>query len=307
MKYTLNQLQIFLKVVQTKSITKAAEELHLTQPAVSIQLRNFQDQFDIPLTEVVGRKIYITEFGKEIALAAKQILEKVYEINYKTQSYKGQLFGQLKISIVSTAKYVMPYFLGGFIKKNPTVELKMDVTNKAGVIKSMEQNEIDFALVSILPSHMNVEKIDLLPNKLFLIGQGTPSRSPEKISREHFSQLPLILREQGSGTRQTMERFIDRNKIQLHNKIELATNEAVKQAIIAGLGYSVMPLIGIKTELINQELCIIPMKGLPVKTTWSLIWLKGKKHSPVAQAYLNYLLAEKSEIAETYFSWYEKY
>lgn len=307
MKYTLNQLQIFLKVVQTKSITKAAEELHLTQPAVSIQLRNFQDQFDIPLTEVVGRKIYITEFGKEIALAAKQILEKVYEINYKTQSYKGQLFGQLKISIVSTAKYVMPYFLSGFIKKNPTVELKMDVTNKAGVIKSMEQNEIDFALVSILPSHMNVEKIDLLPNKLFLIGQGTPSRSPEKISREHFSQLPLILREQGSGTRQTMERFIDRNKIQLHNKIELATNEAVKQAIIAGLGYSVMPLIGIKTELINQELCIIPMKGLPVKTTWSLIWLKGKKHSPVAQAYLNYLLAEKSEIAETYFSWYEKY
>lgn len=127
------------------------------------------------------------------------------------------------------------------------------------------------------------------------------------MSRDLFSQLPLILRETGSGTRQTMERFIDRNKIQLHNKIELSTNEAVKQAIIAGLGYSVMPLIGIKTELINQELHIIPMRGLPVKTTWSLIWLKGKKHSPVARAYLDYLKGEKQEIADSYFSWYEKY
>lgn len=174
MNYTLNQLQIFLKVVQTKSVTKAAEELCLTQPAVSIQLRNFQDQFDIPLTEVVGRKIYITEFGKEIALAAEQILEKVYEINYKTQAYKGQLFGPLKISIVSTGKYVMPYFLSGFIKQHPAVELKMDVTNKARVIESMEQNEVDFALVSILPTHMNIEKVDLLQNKLFLIGKGKP-------------------------------------------------------------------------------------------------------------------------------------
>jgi DNA-binding transcriptional LysR family regulator len=117
MNYTLNQLNIFLKVAQTGSVTKAAEELHLTQPAVSIQLKNFQDQFDIPLTEVVGRKIYITDFGREIAEAAENIINQVHAINYKTLAYKGQLTGRLKFSIVSTGKYVMPYFLADFMKK----------------------------------------------------------------------------------------------------------------------------------------------------------------------------------------------
>ena len=110
MNYTLHQLQVFLKVAQTQSVTKASEALHLTQPAVSIQLRNFQDQFEIPLTEVIGRKIFITDFGKEIAVAAENILNEVYAINYKTLAYKGQLAGRLKISVVSTGKYVMPYF-----------------------------------------------------------------------------------------------------------------------------------------------------------------------------------------------------
>ena len=115
MNYTLNQLRIFLKVVQNQSVTKASEELHLTQPAVSIQLKNFQDQFEIPLTEVVGRKIYVTDFGKEIAEAAEQILQQVNTIDYKTLAYKGQLFGKIKISVVSTGKYVMPYFLADFL------------------------------------------------------------------------------------------------------------------------------------------------------------------------------------------------
>ena len=116
MNYTLSQLQIFLKISQVKSITKAAEELHLTQPAVSIQLKNFQNQFDIPLTEVIGRQLYVTDFGKEIALAAEEILNQVQEINFKTLSYKGQLSGRLTLSVVSTGKYVLPYFLGDFLK-----------------------------------------------------------------------------------------------------------------------------------------------------------------------------------------------
>ena len=130
MNYTLNQLQIFLKIVQTQSVTRASEELNLTQPAVSIQLKNFQNQFYIPLTEVVGRRIYITDFGREIAEAAENIINQVYAINYKTQAYKGQLTGRLKISIVSTGKYIMPYFLADFIKANDGVELNLDVTNK---------------------------------------------------------------------------------------------------------------------------------------------------------------------------------
>ncbi len=299
MNYTLHQLQIFLKIVETESITKAAEELHLTQPAVSIQLKNFQDQFDIPLTEIVGRKIYITDFGKEIAVSAENIIYQVNAINNKTLAFKGQMTGKLKLAVVSTGKYVMPYFLTEFINKNSGIQLNMDVTNKSKVIESLEKNEVDFALVSILPAAINIEKIDLLPNKLFLIGN-------EK-TNNNIEDLPLIFREKGSGTRQAMEQFIQKKKLSVLKKMELSTNEAVKQAIIAGLGYSIMPIIGIKNELMNKQLFIIPVKGMPVKTTWSLIWLKGKKHSHVAEAYLNFLKKEKNQIVKDAFSWSEQY
>lgn len=307
MNYTLNQLQIFLKIVETNSVTKAAEALHLTQPAVSIQLKNFQDQFDLPLTEVIGRKLHITEFGREIATSAESIIEQVMAINYKTHAHKGQLTGKIKISVVSTGKYVMPYFLSNFIKINQGVDLFMDVTNKTKVIESLQNNEVDFALVSILPKSMKVEKLDLLQNKLFLI-----SNKKEKIrkavqTKEMLQKLPLIYREKGSGTRETMERFITQNKFQVAKKMELTSNEAVKQAILAGLGYSIMPLIGIKNELRNELIQIIPTKGLPIKTMWSLIWTRGKKMSPAAAAFLEYLKKEKNNIVHEHFNWYEQY
>ena len=306
MNYTLNQLQIFLKIVQLQSITKASEELHLTQPAVSIQLKNFQDQFEIPLTEVLGRKIYITEFGHEIAIAAENIINQVYAINNKTLAYKGQLTGRLKLSVVSTGKYVMPYFLADFMNQHSGIELKMDVTNKNKVIESLETNEVDFALVSILPTTLNIEKTDLLQNKLFLVGNNKTKFKNAIQTKDIFTNLPLIFREKGSGTRQTMENFIKQHNIPVIKKMELTSNEAVKQALMAGLGYSIMPLIGIKNELHNNELQIIPVKGLPIKTTWSLIWLKGKKHSPVSEAYLNYIEKEKTQIVKDKFSWYEQ-
>jgi DNA-binding transcriptional LysR family regulator len=307
MNYTFHQLQIFLKIVQTQSVTKASEELHLTQPAVSIQLKNFQQQFDIPLTEVIGRKIYITDFGQEIAEVAESILDQVYAINYKTLAYKGRLTGKLRISVVSTGKYVMPFFLADFIRKHAGIELLMDVTNKSKVVESLERNEVDFALVSILPSNLNIERLDLLQNKLYLVGSDRTKSRKAVNSKDIFKTLPLIFREKGSGTRQTMERFIERNNIPVLKKMELTSNEAVKQALLAGLGYSIMPLIGIKNELHNEELQIIPIKGLPIKTTWSLIWLKGKRHSPISLSFLDYLRREKASIVQEKFSWYENY
>lgn len=307
MNYTLNQLHIFLKIVQTQSVTKASEELNLTQPAVSIQLKNFQDQFDIPLTEVIGRKIYITDFGNEIAKSAENIINQVHAINYKTLAYKGKLTGKLKLSVVSTGKYVMPFFLSKFMKAHDGIELLMDVTNKNRVIQSLLNNEVDFALVSILPPNLNIEKLDLLQNKLYLVGNKEMKIEGEFFTKDIFKELPLIYRENGSGTRQTMEQFIEQNKIKAVKKMELTTNEAVKQALLAGLGYSIMPLIGIKNELHNNELQIIPVKGLPIKTTWSLIWLKEKKLSPAAAALLNYIKEEKNTIVQNHFSWYEQY
>ena len=307
MNYTLNQLQIFLKIVQTRSVTKAAEELHLTQPAVSIQLKNFQEQFQIPLTEVVSRRIYITDFGMEIAETAENIINLVYAINYKTLAYKGQLIGRLKLSVVSTGKYVMPYFLTEFMKEHNGIELLMDVTNKSKVLESLENNEVDFALVSILPTSLNIEKLDLLQNKLYLVGNAEAKFKKGLKNEVIFENLPLIFREKGSGTRQTMESFIANNNIKVLKKMELASNEAVKQAVLAGLGYSIMPLIGIKNELQSKELQIIPVKGLPIKTTWSLVWLRGKSHTPVSVSFLEHLKKEMTSIVHDKFTWYEQY
>jgi DNA-binding transcriptional LysR family regulator len=307
MNYTLHQLQVFLKVAQLQSITKAANDLHLSQPAVSIQLKNLQDQFEIPLTEVVGRKLYVTHFGKEIAKVAQEILNQVEEINSKTLAYKGHLTGRLKISVVSTGKYVMPYFLSDFLKEYPAIELSLDVTNKARVLEDLEKNEVDFSLVSVLPLHLQIEKIELLQNKLFLIGNQDFKFKKTVYDKKLFETLPIIYREQGSGTRYVMENFIQKNKLPIIKKMELTSNEAVKQAVIAGLGFSIMPLIGIKHELLNGELQIIPVKGFPIKSIWNLIWMKGKNPSPVAKAFLAHLKSEKARITKEKFAWYEEY
>jgi DNA-binding transcriptional LysR family regulator len=300
MNYTLHQLRIYLKVTETLSITKTAEKLNLTQPAISIQLKNFQDQFDYPLIEIINKKIQVTGLGREIAIAAESIINEIDNINYKSQNYKNKLAGHLKIAIVSTGKYIMPYFLGEYLKQNSGVDLTMDVTNYSKVLSSLLEYEIDFALISHDPENLKFEKFDLISNDLFLVGGNTitaPSNGDKAITDSTF-----LFREEGSRTRLVMENFISKNKIKIKKKIELTSNEAVKQSIIAGLGLSIMPIIGIRNELEKELLKIIPIKGLPIQTTWRLIWLKEKKLSPIAESYLNYLKKEKEAIIQKYFS-----
>jgi len=307
MNYTLHQLRIFLKVSELQSITKASEELFLTQPAVSIQLKKFQEQFSVPLTEVVGRKLYVTDFGKEIAEAAENIINEVNAIAYKTATYKNDLAGKLKLSIVSTGKYVMPFFLTKFMAAYPEVDLAMDVTNKSLVVKSLEKNEVDFSLVSVVPDQLSTNQIELLQNKLFLVASPKLNIKKTNVRKNIFEKYPLIYREEGSATRNQMESFIKSQGITSKKKIELTSNEAVKQALVAGLGCSIMPLIGIRNEIKSKELEVIPIKGLPLITHWNLIWLKEKKMSPVAEAFANHMMGERSNIVSENFSWFENY
>ena len=307
MNYTLHQLKIFLKVTEYESITKASEALFLTQPAVSIQLKKFQDQFSVPLTEVVGRKLFVTEFGKEIAKAAENIINEVDAITYRTATYQNNLAGRLKLSIVSTGKYVMPYFLTKFMAKHNEVDLVMDVTNTSLVINSIEKNEVDFSLVSIVPDQLATNRIELLKNKLFLVASPKLGIKKESAKKAILEQYPLIYREQGSATRSEMEKFIKAQGVVSKKKIELTSNEAVKQALVAGLGCSIMPLIGLKNELKNGDLEIIQMKGLPIVTHWNLIWLSAKKLSPVAQAFSEFIQNERENIIAEDFGWYENY
>lgn len=307
MVYTLHQLKIFTKVVEYQSITKASEELYLTQPAVSMQLKKFQEQFAVPLTEVVGRRLYVTDFGREIAESALKILDEIEAINYRTKSFKGQLAGRLKISTASTGKYVMPYFLSDFLRQNRGVDLVMDVTNKTQVVKNLEQNEVDFSLVSVLPSHLRLNSVQLLQNKLFLVGGTRIQRNPKMSVRKLLELNPLLYREFGSATRNSMEQFLDKENWPTYKKIELTSNEALKQALVAGLGYSIMPLIGIKNELKSGDLEIVPYKGLPIVTYWHLVWLASKRLSPIAEAYLEFIQKEKDRIIEETFHWFEQY
>jgi len=307
MNYTLNQLRIFRKIVQLESITKAAQELHLSQPAVSIQLKNFQEQFEVPLTEVIGRKLHITDFGYEIAESADKIIGEAYHMRHKSMAHKGHLTGRIKLTVASTAKYVMPYFISEFLNQNPGIDLKMDVTNKSRVVESLENNEVDFAMVSVLPEKLRIERIELLQNKLFLIGNKQLAEAGKSIQSKDLEKLTLIFREKGSATRAAMQDFIDKNQLTVNKEIELTSNEAVKQAAIAGFGYSIMPLIGIKNELLNGDLFIVPVKQLPITTEWNLIWLQDKKFSPAAKAYRDYLQNHKDRIIAERFSWFESY
>jgi len=297
MNYTIHQLNIFLKVVEKKSITKASEELFMTQPAVSIQLKNFQDQFNVPLTEIIGRQLFVTDFGMEIARIAERVLNELDELKFKTFEYEGLVKGRLRISAASTGKYVIPFFLTEFLKRHDGVDLLLDVTNKSMVLESLKKNELDFALVSVVPKDIEVEEEVLLDNMLYLVGN----------QQNPFSEDTLIYREQGSATRQVMEEYFESRGVIKRKKIELTSNEAVKQSIIAGLGQSIIPLIGIKNEIIDGTVTIIPQQGLPIKTQWRLIWLKNKKLSPVAKAYLHFLRTEKETILKNHFQWYQEF
>ena len=305
MTYTLHQLEIFRTIAELQSVTKASEQLFLTQPAVSIQLKNFQAQFNLPLFEIVGRKLYITEFGEEISETAFKILEQVENIKYKSAIFEGKIAGKLNISIVSTAKYTMPYFLSDFIKTNEMVSLTIDVTNKMTVLRSLENNECDFAMVSTIPKKLNIDRIELMKNKLYFVANRNFNPSKKKVPLKDLNKSLFIFRESGSATRLAMEKYLVKHKIAIEKEMELTSNEAVKQAIIAGLGISIMPIIGIKNELQNGDLQIIEMTDFPLETNWNLIWLKSKNLSLVAKAFKKHLEENKEKIIKQHFTWFK--
>ncbi|MDA9892609.1 LysR family transcriptional regulator [Flavobacteriaceae bacterium] len=296
MKYTLNQLHVFHKVFEAKSITKAADQLFMTQPAVSIQLKNFQKQFNTPLYEYQGRGIVITEFGKEIAKTVASFMENLEELEALSNAYENIIKGKLKIACASTGKYVIPFFLTDFLKEHQGVDIALNVTNKSLVIESLLNNEIDFAVISTLPNNLEINEELLIENKLYLIGA----------TKKNFFSKPLIFREYGSATRSVMENYFKDFKKGL-KKIELESNEAVKQAVLANIGISILPLIGLKNEIKNKQLEIITQKNLPIITQWRIIWRKDKNLPPVANAFLNYIKSDKEKIIQKYFKWYDEF
>lgn len=301
MNYTLHQLRVFVKVCEVQSITKAAEALFMTQPAVSIQLKKLQDAFEIPLTEVIGRKLYITDFGKQIWDLAMEILEKVDRIEAATDQYKGIMTGHIKIASASTGKYVIPYFLTDFMQSHPGVTVTIDVTNKTRVVESLQKNSVDFAMVSVIPQNLALKCVPLIKNELHLVAANNYPGLPKKMTAKKLEKYTLIFREDGSATRAAMKTFLQQNQIQVKRSMELVSNEAVKQAVRAGLGLSIIPLVGIRSELLLEKMKILPMTGLPIVTQWNLAYGKGKKLSPASKALIDFIQEHKERISEEHF------
>ena len=260
----------------------------------------------MPLTEVVGRRLYVTDFGQDIARSAERVLAEVAEIDHRTGAFKGELSGRLRLSIVGTAQYVLPFFIRDFMRTHPAVELSVDVTNRARVVRSLQRNEVDFSLVSLMPETLSLHSIDLMRNTLQLVASAS-ILSKERISKRELSTIPFIYREEGSGTREMMEKVVREYNLPVNKRLELSSNEAVKQAIIAGLGCSIVPIISMKSELQQGSLRVIPVKGFPIHSMWRLIWLKQKKLSPVAEAFRLYMNSQKARMVKEQFAWLQDY
>jgi DNA-binding transcriptional LysR family regulator len=299
MNYTLRQLQVFKSVGTLLSFTKAAEQLHLTQPAVSIQFKTFAQQFDFPLIEYQGKNLVLTELGKEVFQHVTRILDQTTALDLMNKSVKNKLYGTLTLSVVSTGKYIMPFLINEFIKQHPEVDLVMDVTNKTKVIESLENNTVDFALVSTLPKKLKVDQLELMPNDLYLVGNHEHAASLDKRALE---EQTFLFRESGSATRGVMEKFLRGQNITPYKKVELTSNEAVKQSVVAGLGISVMPMIGMKRELDQGLLHIIEHDNLPITTRWRVLWRSNKEMSPVAIAFLEHLEQHHERLQRELFS-----
>lgn len=299
MKYTLRQLEVYHAIANCLSFTKAAQVLHLSQPAVSLQFKTFSDQFDHPLIQYQGKKFVLTDLGKDVCQKCERILGEIRLLEKLDRPEEDNISGTLHISSVSTGKYVAPFLLKTFLDDHPLIDIKLDVTNKRAVTSSLEGNTIDFALLSVMPSNIALETEALMDNELVLVSN---AKNAQIINKRGFTDFLFLLREEGSATRQAMEKFMRELELIPRKNMSLTSNEAVKQSVIAGLGISVMPIIGIRNELNNGSLQIIPTNGLPITTTWRLAWLKDKQFSHAAKAFLQHIQTHKLDIIEKSFT-----
>lgn len=297
MNFTLHQLHIFSVVAQKKSITKASEVLYMTQPAVSIQLKQLQDQIGLPLFEFIGKQMYLTEAGEKLIECYNDLAGSLERLETEMDSLKGMKTGSLSVSVVSTGKYFMPYILGQFRLKYPQIKIKLEVTNRLLVKNHLLENITDFGVYSVPDHSFKTEKLGFLDNPLILIA---PPNSPYKKAKS-FSDLngaPFIMREIGAGTRLVLENAFEQNTITPEIVMELATTEAVKQAVMAGFGISLVSKYAIRQELKTKSLTVLDLKDLDLKTQWSLLWVAGKQLSPAARAFKDFLAQKQFQLEE---------
>ena len=286
---TVRQLEILLAVYQQGSITAAAEALHLTQPTVSMQLKKLASAINAPLYDQVGRKLIFTEAGLAVVSTAREVLQSFERLDMTLSELKGMKAGTLKLAVVTTAKYFIPHLLGEFCKLYPAIDIDFKVGNRQQIIDRMETGEDDLYVFSHPPDDRTLEAHNFLPNPLVAIApENHPLAGERAIPLEVFAKEPFLMRENGSGTRHAIEQHMTGCKVSLNVRMTIESNEAIKHAVISGLGVSILSshtlTFGGRTGLAELD-----VQQLPITPTWHLVHLKSKSLSVVAQTFLDYV------------------
>ena len=297
---TLHQLRLFNSLGKHLSFTRAAEELHLSQPAVSIQIKRLEESIGIPLVEQMGKRIYLTEAGKELFSATEDVLGRLKVLNEDIVGMEEGVKGPLNLAAITTAKYFMPHLLGAFLRDYPGVEPSLTITNQAKVVRRLAENLDDLVVMGTIPEGMGLEAEYFLDNPLVVVAPPNhPLVDRKNIPLERIAIERFLSRELGSGTREACRRLFTAHGLENTVYMELGSGEAIKQAVMAGLGISVLSVHNLRLELEAGLLTVLDVQHFPLVRKWYAVHRKGKKLSNTSRRFRNFLLQDGARLWQT--------
>lgn len=292
---TFRQLEVFEAIARLGSFTRAAKELHLTQPTVSMQIKKLTGAVGLPLFEQLGKRIHLTEAGREVYQYSCAISHQLEEMASVLANLKGLTGGKLRISVASTANYFVPNLLAAFYRRHPDVTVSLDITNREALLRQLNENTVDLVVMGQPPAETDLEAGAFMDNPLVVVAPPKhPLAKEQHIPLARLQSEVFLVREPGSGTRIAMERFFSERDIRLTTGMEVGSNEAIKQSVQAGLGLGLLSRDTLEQELSLQRLVILDVAEFPILRHWYIVHRSGKRLSPVAQAFKEFLLKEAS-------------
>jgi LysR family transcriptional regulator, low CO2-responsive transcriptional regulator len=296
---TLRQLRIFEAVARLGNYSRAAEEIHITQPAVSVQMRQLEALVGLPLIELVGKNLTLTAAGREVLEYSRRILEEQRDAEKAIAAIRGVDAGELAIAVVSTAKYFAPRVLMEFWRAYPGLQLKLSIQNRDLTLRALSNNDVDLAIMGRPPEKMAAVAEKFAPHPHVIIAPANHHLAKRKsIQLKEIVNEPFLVRERGSGTRLLTDRLFARHGLQLNPRMEIASNETIKQAVIAGMGLSLLSAHTLGLEGRMRRLIALNVQGLPLVRNWHVIYRKGKRLTPAATALRDMLLKRGARLIE---------
>lgn len=295
MHVTFRQLRVFLALADTGSVSAAARAMHVTQPTASMQLREITEAVGLPLYELVGKKLFLTDAGHKLAATARAMSQAWESFEQEIDALKGLSRGKLRIAVVSTAKYFMPHLVGSFCRKHPQIDASLEIVNRDGVVHRLRENLDDIYIMSMPPGDMDLSDEVFMANPIVVIAPTADplARSP-LVSLKDLAERRFILREKGSGTRMAADQYFRSMRFRPDIRLELGSNEAVKESVAGGLGLGVISHHALHGQQREHGVRIINVEGFPLPSAWHIVHPASKKLSPVAQAFKQHVLREVS-------------